>query len=70
MTNDHPQSHTPLFPLGKTVATPAALRLLSSFEVTPAQVLDRQCRCTAVDVATVIVSGRGWPASGKGSGGV
>jgi len=46
MTNDHPQSHTPLFPLGQTVATPAALRLLSSFEVTPAQVLDRQYRCT------------------------
>jgi hypothetical protein len=61
MTNDHPQSRTPLFPLGQT-PTPAA----AWFEVTPAQVLDRQCRCTAVDVATVIVSGRGWPASGKG----
>ena len=46
MTNNHPQSHTPLFPLGQTVATPAALRLLSWFEVTPAQVLDRQYRCT------------------------
>ena len=70
MTNDHPQSPTPLFPLGQTVATPAALRLLAWFEVTPAQVLDRHCRCTAVDVATAIVSGGGWPASGKGSGGV
>jgi len=30
-----------LFPLGQTVATPAAQRLLVSFEVTPVQLLDR-----------------------------
>jgi hypothetical protein len=41
MTNDHAQSHTPLFSLGQTVATPAALRRLAWFEVTPAQLLDR-----------------------------
>ena len=51
-------------------AKPLPRPQLRVFEVTPAQVLDRQCRCTAVDVATAIVSGRGWPASGKGSGGV
>jgi hypothetical protein len=31
----------PLFPLGQTVATPAALRLLAWYEVTPTQLLDR-----------------------------
>jgi len=31
----------PLFALGQTVATPAALRVLEWFEVTPAQLLDR-----------------------------
>jgi hypothetical protein len=36
-----PERRTPLFPLGQTVATPAALRLLAWFEVTPAQLLDR-----------------------------
>jgi hypothetical protein len=36
-----PQRRTPLFPLGQTVATPAALRLLAWFEVTPVQLLDR-----------------------------
>ena len=32
---------TPLFPLGQTVATPAALRVLEWYEVTPTQLLDR-----------------------------
>jgi hypothetical protein len=36
-----PERRAPLFPLGQTVATPAALRLLAWFEVTPAQLLDR-----------------------------
>lgn len=41
MMNDHSPSQTPLFPLGQTVATPAALSRLAWFEVTPAQLLDR-----------------------------
>jgi hypothetical protein len=36
-----PQHQAPLFHLGQTVATPAALRRLAWFEVTPAQLLDR-----------------------------
>jgi hypothetical protein len=40
-SNRSPQHRAPLFPLGQTVATPAALRVLAWFEVTPAQLLDR-----------------------------
>src|SRR5215218_9468986 len=42
MTSDSPpQRRAPLFSLGQTVATPAALRLLEWFEVTPTQLIDR-----------------------------
>jgi hypothetical protein len=40
-SNNPPLFQMPLFPLCRTVATPAALRVLAWFEVTPAQLLDR-----------------------------
>jgi hypothetical protein len=40
-SDDLPQHQRSLFPLGKTVATPAALSLLAWFEVSYARLLDR-----------------------------
>lgn len=41
---NHPEAHTPLFPLGQIVATPGALRALQRAEQAPAEFLARHRR--------------------------